>query len=185
MIECINRVEEYRASRNFEVPEIDTYILTDAGPKGIPDNRYLFSISVIEWIFKSIKLIDSYIYSIKSSHQSHTESNAIASSLLRSPYIEKIKCTLNAPYPQTYFSPATHKESDAIYNTYQPLTERSADLLKELIGKVYGEKNPATGILGADAFLISLRYYGLACGYRYAQPFRVTRLVFQLENKLL
>lgn len=179
MKSCINTLNDYRSRRNFEYPEIDFKVIPTAGPKGISSDNYLSAVSLIESIVRQYKEIDCYGFSIKSSHQSHTESNQIASHVMRSPYVEKMKLILNAPYPQTYYSPCEWTDGDRNYNVYYPITEDSANLLHYLIGEVYGEKNPPTGILGADPFLDALKFFGRASNKsQWAQPFICRRLVF-------
>lgn len=178
MHKSLNKIKEYRTNHGM-ISNIKVTILPYSKPNGIGD-EFLNAIHDLESIVNKYPEIDYYIYSVKSSHQSHQESHKLAEIVLRSPFIEKINNILEATYPQNYFG-IINNTDDAIYNTYNMMDKEMVDLLVDIIGTTYGQKNPPNSILSPEGFRNSLQFYGYAGQCDYAQPFIIKRRLIDLN----
>jgi len=163
----------YRSKNNMQ--EIIPYTNLNSNFNGVMDNEDRKKLqSEIENRLKWLEKIDYFVTTVKSTHQSHQECNNIAMSMLRSPFIEKMQNVLYASYPQAYFS-VPYDEGSGSFNTYVEMNDEQIEITRKVIGEVYGEKNHPNTILGADNFVEALRFFGLASGRKYSQPFITKR----------
>jgi len=170
MHKSIDEINAVRISSGF-MKITDINVFTSAGPKGISPENYLPVLNSIEQLFNKYGYVDYFGYSLKSTHQSHTESHLLCSSILRSPYLEKIKNVILAPYPQLYHSPSIWGSEDKNFNLYQEISSDNIEVIRNIIGSIYGSKNINTSILGADSFIESLHSFAVGTMMNYAQPY--------------
>lgn len=120
-------------------------------------------------------IIDYFITTKQSTHQSHVECNKIALSVMRSPYIEMVKNILLATYPQDVYGISM---SDSTLNEFILMDKEQVDLACYIIGSVYEVKNVKGTILGSDKFEEMLKYYGnVSNASDYAQPYLSLRSI--------
>ena len=174
MFDCaLTMANEYRSKHNMKqiIPFTNLY----SNFNGVMDNEPRRQLQKeIEGRLAWLDKIDYFVTTVKSTHQSHQECNNIAMSMLRSPYIEKMQNVLYASYPQAYFS-VPYDDNSGLFNTYVEMDKEQIELTRKIIGEIYGEKNHPNTILGADNFVQALKFFGLASGREYAQPFITKR----------
>lgn len=178
-------INEYRV--NHEMPEMTTHINLNSNFNGYMSNEDRKDLQkrlegCFKWdldIRKIDCVVDYYITTKQSTHQSHQECNKIALSVMRSPYIEKCRNIMLATYPQDVYGISM---SDTTLNTFIPMTKEQVDLATHIIGSVYAEKNIPGSVLGADKFEEMLKYFGnVSNKAEYAQPFLSVRNILNLE----
>lgn len=168
-IDCVN---SYRKEKNFELAIPIVFNCGEFNGMSSYSRKYIHG--KIEELLDRVEKIDYYVTTIKSTHQSHNECNDIALSMMRSPYIEKVKTIVLGSYPQSVYGLTYSSEYNDL-NTYVPMTEDQVDLSCKIIGEVYGEKNLKNSILGAPHFKEMLKFYGNCISEEYAQPFKNIR----------
>ena len=177
--QSIEIVNNYRIKNNYEGLVIPI-LFNCADFNGMYSYARKFVHGKIEELLDRVDKIDYYVTTIKSTHQSHTECNDIALSMMRSPYIEKCKTILLGTYPQSIYGLAYSDEYDSL-NTYVPMTKEQVDITCDIIGNVYGEKNYPNSILGSEHFKEMLKFYGNCISTEYAQPYKNIRHKITLD----
>lgn len=178
-LECMQIINSYRETKQF--PRIEYFIFENATFNGYMSDEGRKEIqNQLEYCLDSDTKIDYFVFTEESTHQSHQECNHIAMSCCRSPYIEKCKDIMLATYPQSSYGIKFDGYHEL--NSYLPLSDIQVDLMCDCIGKIYGEKNQNTTILGADNFRTFLKFYGSKCGKKYAQPFSSLRHIYTMNN---
>jgi hypothetical protein len=137
---------------------------------------YRDKLGVLEEIVENNQ-VDTLVYTLRSGHQSHNESNEIVSSLLRAPYLFKIKKILKAPYPLSYFAPVNHSIEDKDYNTFLTLTESQVQVLIDILKGPYGYKCEGNGLYSEQVFEKALRFFGISAGAEFAMPYIMSRYI--------
>lgn len=181
--QCLNLINTYRKIKGY-VGNIQSYVYTLATFNGYMNDhgRKRIQTRLESCFFDKVTNepynIDYFVYTEESTHQSHLECNHICNSICRSPYIENIKDIMLATYPQSEFGIKFNKNNNI--NSYIPITQEQVSLMCDCIGKIYGEKNHNTTILGADNFETYLKFFGERCGNAFAQPFCTLRHLYTL-----
>lgn len=166
----LNIINEYRNKNNM----LPIYSVNEGygyAPNGLKDEDLRHFIRSIELAFNKIDKVDYYIRTCKSSHQNHCHTNTMANAVLRSPYLDKIDCILEASYPNDFAI------GDGGRNTaFQDMTKEQVDILCDILDNIYSEKVIGRPTLSSNSFRKALEFQGCLSNKPYAQWYQVDRI---------
>jgi len=167
-MEADERIGAYRKEKGFG----PVHSVSD-----IQNGDRLSVLHIVEAALRSFEQVDYFVSSLRTGHQSHTESSEICMSALRNDMLLRTRCVLQAPYPALTFGCTSHSIDDTYYTSFMPMEETAFGILHDCIRVDYKEKCWMGATADADAFKLSCEFYGRKAGFKYAMPFSSRKII--------
>lgn len=169
----INELRDYRESHGLGT--IETRLLTFAKPGFLgystDSTMYKDILMRLEKLILEAGEISHFVFSAKSGHQNHTESNKICRSVLRDRFTDKIHTVLEAVYPNLLFAPTAEGNDLSNLTAFHEISKEGLEFLKRQLDINYACKVQGNMSYNGDSFEVVCRYFGRCIRKEFAQPY--------------